>query len=224
MRFCCKFVFISYFWLLKIWILWKQKGSNEEHERSGKWEFLAAAEVLFWFQFSSLPDIFSTKTFRFLSREKKNTVLCVKPKLVSFSIFGRYIVVSVKTIISWFCEIEADLNDQPILPFSLTKWSNIIYGGRWWDFQDIKLRFMSGASINLTTPLFGQFSEFLSNFLNISSLSSSHQTIPVQWKVLFAICVKEQFPIHWYGGNCKWIPWEYSELNHMDDLKLDQQC
>ena len=64
--------------------------------------------------------------------------------------------------VSWFSEIEADLNDQqPILPFSLTKWSNIIYGGRWWDFQDIKLRFMSGTHINLTTLLlFGQSSEF----------------------------------------------------------------
>ena len=60
-----------------------------------------------------------------------------------------------------FPEIEADLYDQqPILPFSLTKWSNIIYGGRWWDFQDIKLRFMSGA------PPSTLQAHYLGNFLN----------------------------------------------------------
>ena len=66
---------------------------------------------------------------------------------------NRNIVVPVETIVSWFPKIEADLYDQPILPFSLTKWSNIIYGGRWWDFQDIKLRFMSGGPHQPYNPI-----------------------------------------------------------------------
>ena len=159
-RFSCKFVII-YLSLLKIGILLKQCMREVGRSFCRRRSF-----VLIWV-FLSYGYFFKQNISVSLWKKNK-TPSCIK--LVSFTIFGCYIVLWAKTIISWFCEIEADPNDQPILPFSLTKWANIIYGGRWWDFQDIKLRFMSGAHINLTTPLFGQFSQCWCHFLNISSL------------------------------------------------------